>query len=286
MCDMKALYVTDLHGDKDKYRKSLDIAVKRGISIIINGGDMLPKLGERHIEQPVFIRGFLKDYFSILKKHNITYLTMLGNDDLLWVDELFETVCGEFENVHNIADKKVCIGMYEFIGMNHILDHPFGCKDRVVMETHYIPQRQLSYVAGISNEYGYDKIFNWLEYSRTELPYMCDILNALPESENPKQTVYVMHMPPAGLRLGQLLYQDLDIGSVDIYDFLKEKQPLLSLHGHIHESPDTEKGKWINQIIHTICVQPGQTELGDNDMVYVELDLQKQKFLRKIANVR
>lgn len=45
----------------------------------------------------------------------------------------------------------------------------------------------------------------------------------------------------AGLRLGQLLYQDLDIGSVDIYEFLKAKQPLLSLHGHIHESPDTEK---------------------------------------------
>lgn len=286
MCDMKALYVTDLHGDKDKYRKSLDIAVKRGISVIINGGDMLSKLGERHIEQPMFIRGFLKDYFSILKNHNITYLTMLGNDDLLWVDELFETVCGEFENVHNIADKKVCIGKYEFIGMNHILDHPFGCKDRVVMETHYIPQRQLSYVAGISNEYGYDKIFNWLEYSRTELPYMSDILKTLPEPENPKQTVYVMHMPPAGLRLGQLLYQDLDIGSVDIYDFLKEKQPLLSLHGHIHESPDTEKGKWINQIIRTTCIQPGQTELGDSDMVYVELDLQKQEFLRKIANVR
>lgn len=283
---MKAMYVTDLHGDKDKYEKSLAIAVERGISVIINGGDMLPKFGERHVEQPVFIKDFLKDYFTVLKKHDITYLTMLGNDDLLWVDELFEIVCNEFENVHNIADKKVCVGEYEFIGMNHILDHPFGCKDRVVMETHYIPQKQLSYVAGISNEYGYDKIFNWLEYSRTELPYMCDILKTLPEPENLKQTIYVMHMPPAGLRLGQLLYQDLDIGSVDIYDFLKEKQPMLSLHGHIHESPDTVKGKWINQIIHTTCIQPGQTELGNNDMVYVELDLQKQEFVRKIAKVK
>ena len=34
-----------------------------------------------------------------------------------------------------------------------------------------------------------------------------------------------MHMPPAGLRLGQLRYQDLDIGSVDIYEFLKETLP-------------------------------------------------------------
>ena len=55
-----------------------------------------------------------------------------------------------------------------------------------------------------------------------------------------------MHMPPASLHLGQLQYPALDIGSVDIYYFLKEKQPLLSLHGHIHECPDTQKGKWIN----------------------------------------
>ena len=95
-----------------------------------------------------------------------------------------------------------------------------------------------------------------------------------------------MHMPPAGLRLGQLLYQDLDIGSVDIYDFLKERQPLLSLHGHIHESPDTEKGKWINQILDTTCIQTGQTELNDNKMVYAELDLQSREYSRKIITVQ
>ena len=283
---MKILYVTDLHGDKNKYRKSLDIAVEKNIGVIVNGGDMLPKLGERHLEQPIFINEFLRGYFSELERHGITYLAMLGNDDLLSVDGLFDTVCGEYENVHNIAGKKVRIGGYEFIGMNHILDHPFGCKDRVVTETHYIPQRQLSPVAGISNEYGYDRIYNWLEYARTELPYMCDILNDLPEPENLQQTVYVMHMPPAGLRLGQLLYQDLDIGSVDIYEFLKERQPLLSLHGHIHESPDTQKGRWINQIRSTACIQTGQTELHDNDMVYAEIDLQSREYSRKVINVK
>ena len=197
---MKILYVTDLHGDKNKYRKSLEIAMKQEIRVIVNGGDMLPKLGERHTEQPLFIKGFLSNYFSILQEHNITYLNMLGNDDLLSVDNLFEQTCGGFANVHNIAGKKICIDEYEFIGMNQILDHPFGCKDRVVTETDYIPQRQLSFFAGISNEYGYDRIFDWLEYSKTELPLMCGILKELPEPESPKKTVYVMHMPPAGLR--------------------------------------------------------------------------------------
>lgn len=115
---------------------------------------------------------------------------------------------------------------------------------------------------------------------------MCDILNDLPEPENPQQTIYVMHMPPAGLRLGQLLYQDLDIGSVDIYEFLKERQLLLSLHGHIHESPDTQKGRWINQIRGTICIQTGQTELHNNDMVCAEIDLQSMEYSRKVINVK
>lgn len=282
---MKILYVTDLHGDKNKYRKLLELAVEKRIDVIVNGGDMLPKLGERHLDQPVFINGFLRDYFAALQEHNIIYLTMLGNDDLLSVDGLFEQVCGEFENIHNIAGKKVLVREYEFIGMNNILDHPFGCKDRVVTEKDYIPQRQLSYFAGISNEYGYDRIFDWLEYSKTNLPLMCDILQKLPEPKSPKQTIYVMHMPPAGLKLGQLLYQDLDIGSVDIYEFLKLKQPLLSLHGHIHESPDTEKGTWINQIRHTVCIQPGQTELGSKDLIYVEIDLHCKGYVRKNINV-
>ena len=65
----------------------------------------------------------------------------------------------------------------------------------------------------------------------------------------------------------------------------KEKQPLLSLHGHIHESPDTEKGKWINQIHQTTCIQTGQTELNDKYMVYAEIDLQEKKYERKVISV-
>jgi len=71
---------------KTVHRKSLDIAAEKNIGVIVNGGDMLPKLGERHLEQPIFINEFLRDYFSELEKHGITYLAMLGNDDLLSVD--------------------------------------------------------------------------------------------------------------------------------------------------------------------------------------------------------
>ena len=45
---MKILYVTDLHGDKKKYRKILDVAIEKEIKVIVNGGDMLPKQCDRH----------------------------------------------------------------------------------------------------------------------------------------------------------------------------------------------------------------------------------------------
>ena len=63
---MKILYVTDLHGDKEKYKKTLEIAIDKGISMIVNGGDMLPKHCNRHLEQPVFIKEFLRQYYNCL----------------------------------------------------------------------------------------------------------------------------------------------------------------------------------------------------------------------------
>ena len=275
---MKILYVTDLHGDKNKYEKSLKLAKENNIKVIINGGDMLPKECNRHQEQPLFITKYLREYFKELKKHGITYLAMLGNDDLLSLDKLFNDVCNEFDNVYNLAGNKVEIDGYEFIGMNYILDHPFGCKDRVVMEESYVFQGQLMPYALLSNDIGYDEIYNWFEYA-AELPNMKDILKELPKPNDYDKTIYVTHIAPSYLRLGQLLYQDLDIGSGDIYNFFKEKQPLLTLHGHIHESPDTEKGKWINTLNNTTCINPGQTELN-GDLVYADIDLDNKVYKR------
>lgn len=99
---------------------------------------MLPKLGKRHEEQPRFINEYLRDYFSRLQANDILYLAMLGNDDIKAVDDVFGCICADFNNVYDLTCKKVTIENYEFIGMDSILDHPFGCKDRVVVEKHYI----------------------------------------------------------------------------------------------------------------------------------------------------
>ncbi len=281
---MRFLYITDLHGDKNKYEKILAIALENDIKLIVDGGDMLPKHCKRMEEQPRFVKEYLKDYFDKLKENNITYIGMLGNDDILPIDKDFNELCNLYNNVNNIASSKINVEGYDFIGMNYILDHPFGCKDRVVMEDNYVFQRQLS-SAFLSSEKGHIEIPNWFEYATSQLPKMENKLNDLPISSNYEKTIFIIHMPPANLKLGQLLYQDLDIGSVDIYNFIQEKQPLLTLHGHIHESPDTETGKWINSINNTTCIQPGQSEVNNDILIYVDIDLENKKYTREVISI-
>jgi Icc-related predicted phosphoesterase len=65
-----------------------------------------------------------------------------------------------------------------------------------------------------------------------------------------------LHMPPS--KLGLDVCQDgTTVGSDSVYDFIRNRQPLFSLHGHIHESPDVS-GKWKNKVGNTIAIQPGQ----------------------------
>ena len=273
---MRFLYVTDLHGDIAKYEQILDIALKENINLIVNGGDMLSKHGNRWEDQPTFINEYLKEYFDKLTKHNIMYLTMLGNDDLLSMDKRFDQLCDKYDNIYNIAQQKIHINGYDFIGMNYITDHPFGYKDRVVMEDDYNFQEQFHDPVFLSNDEDVDYIYNWKEYLKTNLPNMRDVLNDLPIPSDYSKTIYITHIPPANLELGMLKSQDLDIGSVEVYNFIKKHQPLLTLHGHIHEAPETKAGTWINTIDSSTCINPGQTEYQDNTLLYAYIDLENK----------
>jgi Icc-related predicted phosphoesterase len=85
-----------------------------------------------------------------------------------------------------------------------------------------------------------------------------------------QNAVAVIHPPPhdCGLDLCPALDDDFrvqsqggevtmaPVGSTAVRDFLREHQPLLGLHGHVHE------GKGTCEIGRTRCVNPG-SEYGD-----------------------
>ena len=269
---MKLLFVTDLHGCRWKYDRLINSAQEFKADVVINGGDMLPK-GRDLSSQEEFITGYLNAHLAQFDSARIYYLCCPGNDDLIIHDELLENVCGKYPHVLSLAQRVFRIGYYEFVGFNWVVDYPFRLKDRCRMDSQdYAFQAQLG-TGLLSTPSGWQEIEDWFSYART-LPTIKDELERLVRPNRMAQSIYSIHMPPHGLGLDQVGNGE-KVGSKTIYDFLRNHQPRLSLHGHIHESPDVS-GSWHARLGDTLCIQPGQLD----PFTYVTIDLDTLEFDR------
>jgi len=264
---MKILFVTDLHGDISKYRSALKVALKHGVAAIVNGGDMLTLDGDLHGSQREFLEGFLSRHFQECSEAGVACLGLLGNDDLKIHDEAFDKVCRSHKNCFNLAQRRVEVGGFEFIGMNWVADYPFRLKDRCRPDAPgYISQKQFG-TGLLSIEEGFRELVDWTAYA-ANLPDLGWELAALPKPSNPAKTVYVIHMPPSGLGL-DVISSGERVGSAAVRRFIEKASPLLTLHGHIHESPAIS-GEWKANIGSAVCIQPGQSGPA---LTYVLIDL-------------
>ncbi len=286
---MKILYVTDLHGVTWKRWRVLELAQQHQVQLVIDGGDILP--GDDSFNQQGFLRGPFAEFCKAIALAKIYYLTMLGNDDLRIFDAQFDQILAENRQwLFNLAQKRVTVGGYEFIGFNLVVDNPFRLKDRCRLDYRGAP---------IGKQFGEPFVFeglitrrslpNWPSYVR-RLPTIQDELEKLPQSENIDKTVYVIHHPPFGVNLGTVCRRRkihikkkmyikktlVDLGSKSVRAFIKKRQPLLTLHGHIHESPSLTN-VWQARIGRTICIQPGQG-LSEGELNYVIIELETLDF--------
>jgi len=275
---MRFIYACDIHGDTNKYEKLFQKAKEENIEYIVFGGDLLPKRGIRVIIQPEFIKGFLNEYFKKLNDNNIKCILIPGNDDLEKFDIQINELCKRYTNIYNIDNKRVDIENVSFIGLSKVLDHPFGSKNRVLVEENLKMQPQLSKDIYINKDTAIITIEEWEKYRQTNIDKMEDILSNLPEVDKEKKTIYVFHNPPYGVGL-DVCANGLQVGSKAIMKFLEDSNSYMSLHGHIHESPRIS-GIWYNELGKTICIQPGQTELGERKCYYVIIDTELNKQYR------
>ena len=270
---IRIIYTTDLHGSWWKYERLFTAAIDQEVHVVINGGDLLPFEGGLY-RQGQFISGYLEEYFYRFNSKKIYYLSCPGNDDLRIFDTLYDETCDKYPFVKNLAQRKIEIQGYEFIGMNWVADYPFQLKDRCRRDTetyvfpHQFGKGVLSCVGGILKY-----LDDWFSYAQG-LPTIEEELNQLVSPGNMKKCVYIIHMPPAGLGL-DVCSDGREVGSKAIYKFFEKNQPLLSLHGHIHESP-VMSGRWLAKLGNTTCIQPGQLD----DFTYVLMDLSTMTYHR------
>lgn len=272
------MYVTDLHGDAAKYERALEVALAESVETVVNGGDLLPK-GVGRSGQESFLRDFIDPHLSAYDAAGIRYVACLGNDDLKIYDEAFDTMCERHAAAENLAQRRMALDGHEFIGMNWVVDYPFRVKDRCRLD-HDAYEFQTQFGSGLlSGRDGFTELPDWFSYART-LPTIEEELRKLVRPAEMSRTVYIMHMPPVNLGLDECAHGE-NVGSESVYRFIEREQPMLTLHGHIHESPDVSS-VWASALGDTMCVQPGQSEAGGS-LSLVLIDTDDMSFERHIA---
>ena len=267
---MKIVYCTDLHGREAIYNGVLERAKAEKVDAIVNGGDMFPREFQNE-----FIQGFLAGHFEACHEAGIRYLCMPGNDDLAAWDEMFRDECQKHWAgcIHGMVFR---LGDHEIIGFNFVRDYPFRLKDRCLKDYPGCPEC-VQFGGGLVSRitrHGKEGIsnINWSE-EINKRPNMRQALSLLPVPAYMSKAIYVIHDPPAGLGL-DICSDGKGVGSVSVREFIEEKQPFLTLHGHIHESPDMS-GKWNAQVGRTSCVQPGQGHCVVIDLDAVPLAMER-----------
>ena len=146
---------------------------------------------------------------------------------------------------------------YELIGYPFVPPTPFRPKtyekpdDR---KSPWPPQKNPSYIRLAEQDDQMTPIdpFIYLKQAGT----IEEDLQCFASTRDHKKTLYVMHSPPFGSRL-DLTREGHHVGSKAIKTFIETNQPLLTLHGHIHESPKVS-GSFVDKIGETVSVNPGQ----------------------------
>lgn len=259
---MKVLYTSDLHGHIGLYQELIKLSSSSLTEMIIIGGDLLPSLPatKRYEDmipnQKLFIKEFLHPLFKrIFDETSVRKIFLTaGNWD----------ICYRFifkESIEGLIDlNQKCYKLnngYELIGYPFIPPTPFRPKDYEKMddnEAPWPPQKRPSYITSYEQ---LDQLIPIEPYKYfREKETIKEDLDKLIKPSDFKKTIYVMHSPPFGTQL-DFIQGGNQGGSKSIKAFIEIHQPILTLHGHIHESPELS-GSYIDRIGETLSINPGQ----------------------------
>lgn len=251
-------FVTDLHGNPDRYQKLMKLIEDEKPEAVFLGGDLLPS-GFSALAYGVSIDDFIVNTLeggfdrikrSLAENYPSVFL-ILGNDDLRIYEELLRNGerMGLWEYVHNRA---TTFHGYSVYGYACVPPTPFLLKDW----ERYDVSRFVD-VGCVPLEEGWRSVevaeniiqFSTIEQDLDELTGAADLSNAIFLFHSPP---YQTHLDRAGLdgKMVDHVPLDVHVGSIAIKRFIEKRQPLVTLHGHIHESSRLT-GSWKDRIGRT-----------------------------------
>ena len=301
--ETRVFFATDIHGSETCWRKFLNSGKHYEAKVMILGGDMtgkalVPIVEERpgHWKAALLenIQTFgsedeVKEFENSVQRRGYypfrtspDEMAELQTDDKLR-EELFHTeMLGTVERWMRMADEKLeGTGIECFVSPGN--DDQFEV-DEIISNAKHVRLAEGKVVefgdfqmvsTGWSNRTPWDTYREEDEEDLSErLRKMTSQVTAPPE-----KTVYNFHCPPYGSGLDDApeLTEDLrpkhggrsivPVGSTAVRDAIREGQPALALHGHIHEARGNTR------IGRTLCINPGSSyEQGQLLGAVVDLD--------------
>lgn len=257
--DYLAISVADIHGNTTQYEKIKQIVIEQNISFVFMCGDLLPKTGGtwtpenkvRTIQmQADFINEYFLQYLAELGELAAVY-AIFGNDDFKSNYHLVQQA--RIPNVTfldreaaklSVGDREAHVVGYPYVGVTPFLHKDWEVWDDQVGDVPHKLYRTDGYVSAG----GVHRAVDLQDSVRT----IADELEELSQLSDPTKTIYIFHEAPHGTPLDMIAPDNkyikdslLHIGSKAMRVFVEQKQPLVTMHGHIHETYD-ESGdfKW------------------------------------------
>jgi uncharacterized protein len=283
----RVLFVTDLHASEITFRKMLNAVRVYEASVLIVGGDLTGKQlvpiveteggWHAHVLGETVTVGSddaLADLVTRVKNLGQYPRTMSADEfarlsaDRGSLEAAFEQAClDQVEDwmariSERFGDGDVAVfvtgGNDDFMSIEPLLSGVHG-----VVNGEGATVELLAGVPMISTGYGNETPWHCpRDVSEHDLETRID---AMAQSlEDPERAVFNLHVPPVGSGLDSCVKLDLSVhpprpiageeteaGSAAVRSAIERYQPVLSLHGHIHEC------RGVRQIGRTTCVNPG-----------------------------
>ncbi len=262
---MRVAYTADLHGDIQSYRSLFELGVQTGARAAIVGGDLFPHAIQID-RAPDVQRAFLHEKLRLLlveyheRWPDLHIFLLPGNDDWALAARDLDLLAAAqlafplHEQVYDLYALGLSATPLWLAGYACVPLTPFSIKDYERRDDGPLPP--------YSFDMAYTSWSGQVEKTSAQqiaaMPSIAEALVALESKSDPARTIYVCHTPPHNTPLDSMA-RGKHPGSKAVRSFIELHQPLLTLHGHIHEAPQIS-GQYATRIGTTWSANPGHDQ--------------------------
>ncbi len=257
---MRLAYAADMHGNLTLYQQLLELAISSNAQAVIIGGDLLPHATRLSTALEIQRRFIAQELSALLTQFyteyaHITVFLLAGNDD--WAAAIAA--------LEQLAEQQLAFPLHQRVYLLEQTGAPlwlagYACVPPTPFSIKDYERRDHGSLRGVSFAQAYwsreGHIQQISEHDLAVLPSIGEDLNQLASQSDPQRTIYVCHTPPINTAL-DLMRGKRHVGSPSLRSFIEQRQPLLTLHGHIHEAPMLS-GSYAECIGSCWAINPGR----------------------------